>query len=50
MKRFRIFVDSAPFLLGIKQNVQENTPANVSLLTWDPDSTLGVWAWEGFST
>ena len=46
MKRFRIFEDSAPFSLVIKQSVQETPAANSSLFTWDPDSTLGVWAWE----
>ena len=46
MKRFRIFEDSAPFSLVITQSVQENTSANSSLFTGDPDSTLGVGAGE----
>ena len=50
MKRFRIFEDSVPFSLVIKQSVQKNTPpANSSLFTGDPDSTLGVGAWGGSS-
>ena len=43
MKRFRIFEDPATFSLVIKQSVQKKTPpANSSLFTGDPDSTLGV--------
>ena len=38
MKRFRIFEDSAPFLLFIEKSVQEKTQANISLLTGDPIS------------
>ena len=49
MKRFRIFEDSAPFSLVIKQSVQENTSSNRSLFNGDPDSILGVGAWGGSS-
>ena len=49
MKRFRIFEDSAPFSLVIKQSVQENTSRNSSLFTVEPDSTMGVGAWGGSS-
>ena len=45
MKRVRIFEDSAPFSLVIKQSVQENTSSEQQHLHWDPDSTLGVGAW-----
>ena len=49
MKRFRIFEDSAPFSLEIKQSVQENTSSEQQFFTGDPDSTLGVGAWGGSS-
>ena len=49
MKRFRIFKDSAPFSLVIKQSGRKTLAANSSLFTGVPDSTLGVGAWEGFS-
>ena len=49
MKRVRIFKDSAPFSLVIKQNVRKTPPANSSLFTGDTDSTLGVGAWGGYS-
>ena len=39
MKTFRIFEESAPFSLVIKQSVEGNTS---SLFTGDPESTLGV--------
>ena len=45
-KRFRIFEDSAPFSLLIKQSVQENTSSEQQPFHWGPDSTLGVGAWE----
>ena len=32
-------------LIGNKQSVQKTPPANSSLFTGDPDSTLGVGAW-----
>ena len=47
MKRFRIFEDSAPFSLVIKQSVQKTPTVNSSLFTGDPDSTLVVGAWGG---
>ena len=34
MKRFRIFEDSAPFTLVIKQSVQENTSSEQQLFHW----------------
>ena len=49
MKRFRIFEDSAPFSLVIKQCVRETPPANSSLFTGDPDFTWAVGAWGGSS-
>ena len=49
MKRFRIFEDSAPFSLVIKQSFQETPPANSRLFTGDPDSTMDVGAWGGSS-
>ena len=45
MKRLRIFEDSAPFHLVIKQSVQENTSSEQQPFHWGPDSTLGVGAW-----
>ena len=47
MNRVMIFEDSAPFQLVIKQSVQKTPPANSSLFSGDPDSTLGVGAWGG---
>ena len=49
MKRFRIFEDSAPFSLVIKQSVQKNTSSEQQAFHWVPDSTLGVGAWGGSS-
>ena len=49
MKRFRIFEESAPFSLVIKQSVQENTSSDQQFFNGDPDSTLGVGAWRGSS-
>ena len=49
MKRFRIFEDLAPFLLVIKQSIQEKTSSEQQPFHWDPDSTLGVGAWGGSS-
>ena len=42
MKRFRIFEDSAPFSLVINRASRKTPPANSSLFTGDPDSTLVV--------
>ena len=36
MKRFRIFEDSAPFSLVIKQSVQENTSSKQQPFHWGP--------------
>ena len=47
MKRFRIFEDSAPFSLVIKQIVQENTSSEQQPFTGEPVSTLGVGSWGG---
>ena len=49
MKRFRIFEDSAPFSLVIKQSVQENNSSEQQPFHWDPDSILGVGDWGGSS-
>ena len=49
MKRFRIFEDSVPFSLVIKQSVQKNTSTERQAFHWVPDSTLGVGAWGGSS-
>ena len=49
MKRFRIFEDSVPFSLVIKQSIQENTSIEQQPFHWDPDSTLVVGAWGGSS-
>ena len=47
MKRVKIFEDTAPFSLVIKQSVQENTSTEQQAFHWGPDSTLGVGAWGG---
>ena len=36
MKKFRIFEDSAPFFLAIKQSVQENTSSEQQPFHWGP--------------
>ena len=50
MKRFRIFEDSAPFLLVLKKSVRITPPAYITVFIEFPDSTMIVWAWEGSST
>ena len=49
MKRLRIFEDSEPFSLVIKQSVLENTSREQQPFHWDLDSTLGVGSWGGSS-
>ena len=41
MKRFRIFEDSAPFSLVIKQSVQENTSSEQQPFHWGPRFHIG---------
>ena len=41
MKRFRIFEDSAPFSLVIKQSLQENTSSEEQPLDWGPQVDIG---------
>ena len=45
MKTLRIFEDSPPFALVIKQSIQEKTSSEQQPFHWDPDSTLGVVSW-----
>ena len=39
-----------PFLLVINQGIQENTSSIHLIFIWDPDSTFGIWSWEGSTT
>ena len=50
MKRFRIFEDTAPFALVIKQSIKENTSSEQQPFHCGPRFHIGCRALEGSST